>query len=131
MNKSFIFLLFFCFFIFSLGLARAQNLTATAKRPFGGKVLNAKAIEIEALEAASFECLVPGTSIEVSVVNKAPTSYLIPVGVISKTKNPTRVGQWILGTYNPTPTMITCTEVATGATEIVELTPMIMYGTSK
>ncbi len=99
--------------------------------PFGGKVLNTKAVEIEALEAASFECLVPGTSITIRPINKAPTSYLIPTGIISKTKNAARVGQWILGTYNPTPAIITCTEVATGATEIVELTPITMYGTSK
>jgi len=100
-------------------------------KPVGGKIIHTKALEISALEAANYECLVPGESITIYPVGSYPTSYLIPIGINSKTRNSIRSGQYILGLY-ATSMPITC--VFRGhppVTTIVNLNTITLYGTSK
>lgn len=70
---------------------------------FGGRIIHTKSIEIEGLEAAGFECIVPGSTISIVPIGSpsgTPTSYFIPFGIYSKTGYSLRAGQLIIGKYN-------------------------------
>jgi hypothetical protein len=96
---------------------------------FGGKIVNTKAVEIEALENTGYACVVPGTSITIVPV-KGPTSFFIPFSIVSKTKRNPKVNGWTLGRYSMT-TPITCTLPGNPpTTTTIYLDTISMYGTS-
>jgi hypothetical protein len=77
---------------------------------FGGRIIYPKAIEIQALEAAGFQCIVLGSTFSIMPIGSpigTPVSYFIPAGIFSKTRNSVRAGQLIMGKYS-FKTMIEC-----------------------
>ena len=77
---------------------------------FGGRIIHTKAIEIQELEAAGFQCLVPGSTFSITPIGSpisTPISYFIPAGIYSKTGYSTRAGQLIIGKYS-FKTIISC-----------------------
>jgi hypothetical protein len=100
-------------------------------RPVGGWIVFPQATTIFDLETTGFACLVAGSTIEVKPVNAAPTSYFIPAAVKNRSGFAVITGQAILGLYSPTTTPITCTNAQSGATTIVPLPTMVLFGTSK
>jgi len=101
-------------------------------KPFGGKIINDKAIEIQALESANFQCVVPGSSITIYPIGSSPVSYIIPYGVVSKTGTTPSSGQWILGLYSLTKTSVTCIfQGVPPVTTTISLDTISLYGTSK
>ena len=78
---------------------------------FGGRIINTTAIEIQELEMAGFQCVVPGSTISIAPLGSpvgTPTSYFIPFGTFSKTGYSPRVSQLIIGKYG-WKTTIPCT----------------------
>jgi hypothetical protein len=124
-------LIFISILIFiNFDIANASQFGIT--KPFGGQIINNPATEIERLELANYECVVPGKTITIRPVGKYPTSYLIPYGVKSRTIGLPTAGKWILGLYNPIKTPITCTfRGLPPATTIVNLDSITLYGTSR
>ena len=98
---------------------------------FGGRIINTTATEIQTLQSSGWECIVPGTSITIRPI-KSPATYIIPAGVISKTKTTPRSGQWILGKYSGK-TTVTCTRACPPAicTTTATLNTITLFGTSK
>ncbi len=106
---------------------------ASATRPFGGRIVNTKATEIQSMQSSNYRCIVPGTTITINPIGStAPTTYLIPATVKSKTGYSARAGQQIKGLYSQSKTTITCIFQGTPpSTATVQLTPITMYGTSR
>lgn len=106
---------------------------ATATRPFGGRITNTKATEIQSLENSNYKCVVPGTTITIKPVTRSsPTTFLIPSGVKSKTGTTARAGQVIKGLYSQSKTSITCIYQGYPPSETTTtLTPITLYGTSR
>ena len=106
---------------------------AGIEKGFGGKVISAKATEIQSLENSNFGCIVPGQTIQIRPIGKGnPSSYFIPASIPSKTKNKLHSSQWILGKYTPTKTTITCIYKGYPPSEAtVTLDTINLYGTSK
>ena len=107
------------------------KMLANIQKPFGGRILNTTAVEIQTLEDTGWTCEVPGTSITIKPV-RGPASYAIPAGVVSKTNTTPEDGQSIKGLYLGK-TVITCkmscppVECVTAVT----LDTIKMFGTSK
>jgi hypothetical protein len=121
------------FFVFvCFNTANASNFSISNKNPFGGRVINKKAFEIETLEKTNWTCVVPGETIQLTPYNKAPSSYIIPNGTSSKTGYSIKSLQMMLGLYSVITTPITCTFNGTPpATTIVNLPTIKLYGNSK
>ncbi len=105
---------------------------AASTKSFGGKILYTTNTKIKSLQTTGYTCVIPGQTITIKPVNKAPTGYFIPAAVVSKTKLPLSPGQSILGLYSPTTTPITC--ILKGdppVTTVVNLATMVLFGTSK
>ncbi|MFN4181285.1 MAG: hypothetical protein ACK4FA_01125 [Candidatus Paceibacteria bacterium] len=103
------------------------------QKQFAGIISSVKAREIQALEAANFACAVPGTSIEIrpkGIKGIQPTSFLIPPGTISKTKNTPRAGQKIVGKYSGKTTVTCIFQGIPPVEETVQLDTITMYGNS-
>ncbi|MEK7105765.1 MAG: hypothetical protein AAB895_00220 [Patescibacteria group bacterium] len=106
---------------------------AGATRPFGGRITNTKATEIQSLENSNYKCTVPGTTITIKPVTRSsPTTFLIPSGVKSKTGYTPRAGQQIKGLYSQSKTSIVCIYQGYPPSQTTtQLTPITMYGTSR
>ena len=99
---------------------------------FGGRIISTTAVEIRTLENAGYTCEVPGETITIAPVGKYPTSYLIPFGVESRSMRPLGNNRWILGSYKPITTPITCTsdDLLFPDVKIVNLHPLVIYANS-
>lgn len=121
------------FFVFMLiiGFEKASAFSST--KPFGGRITNTKATEIQSMESSNYKCTVPGTTITIKPVTKSsPTTFLIPSSVKSKTNTTARAGQQIKGLYSQSKTTITCIYQGYPPSQsTVQLTPITMYGTSR
>jgi len=106
---------------------------ASATQPFGGRIVNAKATEIESMEGANYKCVVPGNTITIKSNDSTdPTTYFISAGTKSKTGYSPRAGQQIKGKYSNSKTTITCIyQGYPPNTETVQLTTIELYGTSR
>ncbi len=96
--------------------------------PFGGTIINTKAIEIQTLESANFTCIVPGNTIQITPIGSYPTSYFYAVP--PRTNTTPSSGQWILGIYSGQ-MVITC--IYKGYPPIIKIVnlPIItLFGTS-
>lgn len=125
---KFILLSVFLVFVFSFKTTEASWLRAF----FGGKIINMKAVEIQALESAGFNCVVPGQTITILPIGSpsgTPTEYFIPFSTVSKTRNSIHTGQTILGKYIGK-TIITCILPKPPLTHTVSLDTITIYGTS-
>ncbi len=114
-------------------MAAFDTVSAGASKPFGGTIMNTKATEIQSLESSNYKCVVPGSSITIKSKGPkgAPTTYLIPAAVKSKTNTTARAGQAIKGLYSTSKTTITCIyQGYPPSTTTTQLTPITMYGTS-
>ncbi len=101
-------------------------------KPFGGRILNTTAFQIQMLENMNYGCTVPGSSLWINPLKNSPSDYLLPSGVSPKTDNGVRSGQWILGLYNKTKTTITCIfQGEPPETQTVDLNPIKLFGTSR
>lgn len=120
-------------FVFLLVVAFEIVSAAGATKPFGGRITNTKATEIQSMENSNYKCTVPGTSITIKPVTKSsPTTFLIPSSVKSKTNTTARAGQQIKGLYSQSKTTITCIYQGYPPSQsTVQLTPITMYGTSR
>lgn len=121
-------LLVLCISLFAVfGVVEAVGIS----QQFAGIITQTKAQEIQVLENTGYTCTVPGTSIQIRPKAKRgvqPTSYMIPFGTISKTKNALRANQQIIGKYSGK-TTITCVHPA-GDVQTVQLDTVTMYGNS-
>lgn len=130
MRKFVLFSILIVVFIF--GLFQVAYAIGIGKQ-FAGIILNLKAKEIQALEAANFACTVPGTSIEIITRGKKgyqPTSYIIPSGTISKTKKQPKAGQQIIGKYSGKTTVTCVFQGVPPVEESVQLDTITMFGNS-
>ncbi len=101
-------------------------------RPFGGKITQMSAPEIESLEDAGFDCEVPGDDLLIQPKGNSPTSYVIPYGTKSKTSSSARENVQILGLYTPSSTEVTCIYDSYPPIEVtLEMNTITMYGVSK
>lgn len=101
-------------------------------KPFGGKIINMEAPEVEALEDAGFSCMVPGDDLVIQPKGQSPISYVIPTGTMSKTQSSARQNVWILGLYTPSSTTVTCIYDSYPPIEVtLQLNTITMYGVSK
>lgn len=102
-------------------------------KSFGGKIISIKSAQIQALEAAGFTCIVPGTTITMLPSNKLhPREYLIPSGVTNRGGFAPSIAQSILGLYGITKTTITCTSSSVPpVTKTVTLSVINYFGTSR
>jgi hypothetical protein len=101
-------------------------------KQFAGKITNTKATQIDSLEKANYACTVVGETIEIKPQSsKYPTSYMIPIGIKSSTKNKISINQKIIGKYKGK-TEITCIFRGTPpSTTVVTLDTISLYGNSK
>lgn len=105
---------------------------AAISNPFGGRIVDSKALQVRLLEAANFKCVVPGKTITTVPAGSSPTEYFIPAWVRSKTNTSPTTGKQILGLYGQSKTTITCIFQGTPpATQTIQLPTVTMYGTSK
>ncbi|MFM7088934.1 MAG: hypothetical protein ACKOW9_05405 [Candidatus Paceibacterota bacterium] len=122
------YLLVLCISLFAVfGVVEAVGLS----QQFAGIIIHTKALRIQTLETAGYVCIVPGQTIEIRPKAKRgiqPTSYMIPSGTISKTKNTLGANQQIIGKYSGK-TIITCVHPL-GDVQTVELDTITMYGNS-
>lgn len=143
MRKGIIFFLLIIFVVsISLNQVEGGSVPATPASSgsgitggvFGGRVVNTKAIEIQMLEESGFQCMVPGTSITILPLGSptgTPISYLIPIGVTSRTRNSIDTGQLILGKYFGQ-VAITCVYPSLPPViTSVGLSTITLFGTSK
>lgn len=139
MKKGIIFVLLIVFLVFaniSSVYASENNYVGIflpEEKPFGGEIINDKALEIETLEDSEFICdLQGGESIEIDPTGSStgtPTSYFIPADVRSETDAFPAEGELILGNYDSNKkTSITCTLMDYSVT--VELDTISYYGVS-
>lgn len=75
--------------------------------PFGGKIVQEKAVEVQIKESSGYSCNIPGRTITIRPIGRSPTSYIIPYGVSSMSQNQVKINQSILGNYS-SPVMISC-----------------------
>lgn len=94
---------------------------------FGGRITNLKALQIEKLEEAGYDCEVPGSTIEIRSI-KGPTAYFTPQNIVPKTKTIPAMGAAIIGKYNGK-TDIICRKG--DSIQIVILDTIIFFGTSR
>lgn len=101
--------------------------------PFGGKITNTKAYEVEALEDANFNCQVMESSFSITPKGSTSTvSYLKPIGVMSKTNTSVRSNLWVLGKYTPAAGIVNCTYQGYPPIDVtVTLGSISLFGTSK
>lgn len=122
-NNIFFLSIFIIFgFLFVFNTTNAFGLT----RPTGGRIIQAKASEIQTVETAGFVCPPTQTILINPVVGSYPKSYI----VTPATGTPVSANKWILGLYMQTVTPITCTHPE-GATTVVNLNTLTRYGTSR
>ncbi|KKQ88029.1 MAG: hypothetical protein UT09_C0005G0011 [Parcubacteria group bacterium GW2011_GWF2_38_8] len=141
MRKGIILVLLIVFLAFAgAKIVKSDAVPATAARApsvsagfFGGRIINTKALEIEALEGVNFECIVVGSTISIIPIGSpagTPASYFIPTFITSKTRTTPSVGQLILGKYS-TKTPITCIfKGIPPVTVVVNLDTITLFGTS-
>jgi len=99
---------------------------------FGGQILNTEAVQVTTYEAAGYDCLVPGSTVEIYSVF-GPTSYFIPSYVAPVTGYALSSGQQILGVYSGQETIV-CTrdEEKSTTSQVTIILPIIYYfGTSE
>ena len=108
MKKYFLFSFYGCLLLASLFFAFApKSFSATISnsgyyRDFGGKIITTVANEITTFQSSGYICSVPGQSISIIPIGSpagTPMSFIIPFGIISRTGNPIRPGQYMLGKY--------------------------------
>jgi hypothetical protein len=120
--------------VFLVFFSNTEIAFASFAKPFGGRILYTKAIEIQMLESTGYVCFVLGETITIKPIGSpmgTPMSYFIPFSVRSKTGNSLRMGQLILGKYG-IKTLITCELTYppwTPAT--VSLDTITLFGTSR
>lgn len=122
--------------MFLVAIVAAFNIvhaSTSLGRPFGGTIIQNKATEIETTEKANYTCAVPGKTITIKAdLKSAPTTYLIPSAVTSKTGTTPQAGQRIKGFYSQSKSTITCKYRGYPPSQkTVELVPITLYGTSK
>jgi hypothetical protein len=96
---------------------------------FGGKIVNDKALSIEAAEKAKFVCAVPGKTITIK-----PSKYTYPVEYLIPASNKSRLTVFrklklILGRYNTVMTPIECVHPE-GAVITINLPTILNFNTS-
>lgn len=132
MKKGIFYILLIVFLVFVS--TRIVSASFSLGRVFGGRIVNTKALEIQALESSGYQCYMPGTSISILPIGSpagTPTSYFIPSFVISKTRTTTRTGQLIMGRYLGK-TIIPCIFPSSPPMVIsVSLDIITLFGTSK
>ena len=81
-----------------------------------------------------FQCAVPGTTFSIYPIGSragTPTSYLVPSGIYSKTRNAIRISQLIMGKYS-FKTPIVCTSATIPPVIVtVPLDTVTMFGNSR
>lgn len=132
MKQVFLKISVFVIVITAMVLYHTGNASAVGK-PFGGKIINTKAIEISSLENSNYKCIVPGSTITIKpVTSSSPSTFFIPAAVKSRTNTSPRAGQQIKGLYSQSKTTITCIFQGTPpSTTTTTLTPITLFGTSK
>ncbi|MFZ2072381.1 MAG: hypothetical protein WA101_02220 [Minisyncoccia bacterium] len=135
MSKIFAKVAIFVFFVlFSI---QTTSAAIGLDKPFGGKITNNKATEIENAEKAGYTCFVPGVSITVKPVNVFyPTSYIIPYTILFKNFSSVGQGNPILGLYNVVKTTVKCSKSCppppwNKCIKIISLDTIKLFGTSK
>lgn len=101
---------------------------------FAGRIVYTKAIEIQALEMAGFQCVVPGSTIQIISIGspaRTPTSYYIPPYVRSKTGNSTRASQLIIGKYGGKMAIACTSKTVPPVVKTVNLDIITLFGNSK
>ncbi len=100
---------------------------------FAGVILRTKSAKIEALENANFACSVPGTTIQIrskGVKGYQPTEYIIPTGLISKTKKTVKANQLIMGRYSGKVSITCVYQGVPPVEETVQLDKITLFGNS-
>jgi len=84
---------------------------AILDKPFGGKITNNKATEIENAENEGYTCMVLGSTITINPVSFIyPKTYFISFSTLFKSFSSTGEGKQILGLYSPIKKTITCSK---------------------
>jgi hypothetical protein len=98
----------------------------------GGKITATKAVKIETLEASGYTCYVDGKTIQTNPIVKGSDSYIIPLGIKSKTGYETKEGQWIIG-YTFGEEIVECIYCTPGGCvyQYPRFPRLVFFGTSK
>lgn len=95
-------------YAFGNTLFSASNARKVSYGYIGGSIANIQASEVQTYEAAGYDCLIPGTTVEIASPLGEHTAYFIPTWVTSATGHTPTIGQQILGMYGGQ-TTISCT----------------------
>src|SRR3989344_5207123 len=109
-------------------ITSTTNATFGFRLFFGGIIANTEAIEITVLKGAGYDCVIPGSTIEIWSA-AGPTSYFIPSSNPPRTNTIPASYQQILGEYGGD-TNITCTHPEGSVTNVLLPTISINWGTS-